>query len=158
VPSTVERQQAKLDQMPLGLFLFFNLMPIVASIAWTRQAKWLGPGFAVAMVPGVVANLARRFSEPDPGWTGPMRATTVVLLLALLLGALVIFGRKYAELERVLFTEATSVAFFATLFVAGGYAALERQAGLPRVSFAWIPVIGLAVWGATVVVLGRRFR
>lgn len=74
----------------------------------------------------------------------------------MLFTTVLMYGRRYVELDRVLFTEAAAVAFFGTLLVAGGYAALETYGDLPRLSFAWIPVIGFGIWGISALVFKRR--
>ena len=162
LPGEFERMQARQDAMPLVVLVIgFLAGPLGLIVIAVKGHGSVGhPAFPVAFLiaglPGLAATIVHRYAEPDPSSIGVLRAISVVAVLAVILGFLLIAGRRHVELDRLLFTEATSVAFFATLVVAGGYAALETHADLPRLSFAWVPVIGLVIWGISALVFKRR--
>lgn len=162
IPGQFERMQERFDSRPLWLTLVLTSFPLVLLVValWTRKTPDPSRGFNVGLVlatlPGAAATLLHRLVEPDPTWLGIVRAIGIMAMVCVLFGSLVILGRRYVELDRLLFTEATSLAFFATLVVAAAYAALENYADLPRLSYAWIPVIGLGIWGVCALVVKRR--
>ena len=140
-----------------GTVIFVALLGITALVT-ARYSKPLAIVVCLAMTPGIVSNAAIRLTEPDPAWTNEVRALGVLALLVVSFGGLLLAGRRSREFEKYLFTEATSVAFFATLIAAGAYAALQPNLDLPRLSFGWVPLIGLAAWGASAAFISRRMR
>ena len=72
------------------------------------------------------------------------------------MGVIIAWGRKTKELERVLFTEGTSLAFFVTMISALTYGLLESWVDAPRLS-AWLMwSIGMGSWAVLSLVLRRR--
>jgi hypothetical protein len=56
-----------------------------------------------------------------------------------------------------MFTEATAIAYFVTLVVTAGYGAVQSFLHVPRLSYSWVPLIGLASWGIASAVFARRY-
>lgn len=110
-----------------------------------------------AMVPIIVGTGVQRFLEPDPPWTDVLRAAGVMFALVVILVVVLTTARRVRELERLLFTEATSIAFFVTVVGATAYAGVQALLDTPQLSFAWISLFGFAVWGITALLLRRRY-
>jgi hypothetical protein len=156
VPGNIERQLARTDRVPMWLLgPFLVLLPIALGLIAGWFNRVAGVAVGSVFVPSAAVMFVHRLVEPDPTWIDVLRGASVVYTLCVVFLFVVVFGRRHVELDRVLFTEATSIAFFATLLIAGGYAALEAHADLPRLSFAWIPVVGLCIWGACALVFKR---
>jgi hypothetical protein len=65
--------------------------------------------------------------------------------------------RSEKELERVINTDATSIAFFAVMLSALTYALLETYMDLPRVSMWLVWTVGMGTWAVMSFVVRRRF-
>jgi hypothetical protein len=73
-----------------------------------------------------------------------------------LMALIITRGRKEKELERFLFTESTSLAFFVTMIFAVTYGLLESWVELPRLT-AWATwSVGMFSWGLLSTALKRR--
>jgi hypothetical protein len=140
-----------------GIAIFVALMTLIAFVT-AKRSKGLAIVVGLAMVPGIIANAATRLSEPDPAWVDDVRAIGLLALLVVTFGGVLLFARRYREFEKYVFTEATSLAFFVTVIAAGAYAVFQATFDLPRLSFGWIPLIGLASWGASVALVSRRLK
>lgn len=60
--------------------------------------------------------------------------------------------------ERVVFLEATCIAFFVTVVGSGGYALFEVLAGAPRISLWAVWSVGMLAWVVAGAVRGHRVR
>jgi hypothetical protein len=112
---------------------------------------------AIALIPTFIGNIGNSLADPNPRWAEYLRAAGFVLVIIVVLTSALLLSRRTRELDRFLFSEATSVAFFVTLAGAGAYAGVEVLLDLPRLSFAWLPLFGLTVWGIVTVLLWRRY-
>lgn len=131
---------------------------IAIALVWSlRQRSRLGVAISVALVPLAVGTGAVRLLDPNPSWAQALRALGLVLVISMVLGGALWFARRLRELERLLFTEATSAAFFVTVIVAGGYGALQAFLDAPRLSYGWLPVFGLVVWALSAAMFRRRY-
>lgn len=66
-------------------------------------------------------------------------------------------GRQSRELERMLFSESTSIAFFVTMVGAITYALLEAWIDAPKVSMWLVWTLGMGTWAIGSLILGRRY-
>lgn len=112
--------------------------------------------YVTVAISGIVVVNVRAFTEPDPVWLAGVRAATIVLVVSEVLILAASYVRSVKELDRVLFTEATSAAFIVTLAGTGLYGGLQRWLDLPSVDLVAVPVFGLAVWGIAALVFRRR--
>ena len=112
---------------------------------------------AVAMIPSIIGGIGSALIEPNPRWAEFSRAAGLVLVIVVVMTSALLFSRRTRELDRFLFSEATSIAFFVSLAGAGAYAGAEALLDLPRLSFAWLPIFGLMVWGIVSLLLWRRY-
>lgn len=141
---------------PVGIGVNAVIFGALFGVAIYRRDPLVGAAGFV-LLPGAVGNLAFHFYDDPPLWAGALRALGLVLVLCAVVGALLYLARGLEELERLLFTEATSVVFFLTLVAAGAYAALEAFLDAPKVSLGWLPLVGLALWGLTSALFSRRY-
>ncbi len=120
--------------------------------------------FAIGMAAGMVCYVAlvtagaliRRDvgAGPSPAMWG-IAGGTIGAGLGVM-GVIVTWGRKAKELDRVLFTEGTSLAFFVTMIAALTYGLLEAWVDAPRLS-AWTTwAVGMGSWAVLSLVLRRR--
>jgi hypothetical protein len=66
------------------------------------------------------------------------------------------YGRKSKELERLIFNEGTSIAFFVTMLSALTYGLLESWVEAPHMS-AWATwMVGMGSWGLLSIALRRK--
>lgn len=144
--------------LPNPVAVGFNVVLLAGlfGLALRRRDMLIGAA-GVVLVPTAIGGVAFHFYEEPPFWVESLRALGLVLVLCAAVGALLYLARGLKELERLLFTEATSVAFFLTLVAAGAYAALEAFLDAPKVSLGWLPLVGLALWGLTSALFSRRY-
>jgi hypothetical protein len=110
---------------------------------------------SLALIPVAVAGNAIRILDPNPAWAETLRALGFAFFLCLLLVIGMRLGGRLRELEKAVFNEASSLAFFITVVVAALYGFADGFLGAPRLSFLWLPVIGGLSW---VVAWGIRER
>lgn len=115
-----------------GLWLLFT---ILLAAGWLLQEQW-----AVA-----------------PAWFPGAMAVASIVVVAAILSLTIRYGHRSRELERVLFADSTSIAFFATMIGAVTYALLETWLDAPRVSMWLVWVFGMGSWFLASVLLGRRY-
>jgi uncharacterized membrane protein len=116
----------------------------------------IGMGAYVALLVGAVAVLNM---VPHP-------ALPLLVLLAVLPPMAAIAGvmgqrreiRAQDGVERLVLTEATSLAFYSTVTTALGYGFLEAWAGAPHLSMWWVWVYAMAAWGVSSTWLTRSYR
>jgi len=58
--------------------------------------------------------------------------------------------------ERLVYVQAASIAFAATMFAAIAYAIVEELADAPALTMWWVWTFGIAVWMVSAFVLTRR--
>lgn len=121
------------------------------------RRDFIEAAIGLSIVPTTIGTAVQRFADPDPPWTDPVRAAGTMLLLVVVLVSVLTSARRVRELERLLFTEATSIAFFVTVIGATAYAGLQALLDVPRLSFAWVSLFGFAVWGIAALLLRRRY-
>ena len=135
----------------------FAVAVLVLIVPSLLKRDFIEAALGCSLIPTSIGTAVQRFIEPDPLWTDALRAGGMMLLLVLVLVAVLTSARRVRELERVLFTEATSIAFFVTVVGATAYAGLQALLDLPRVSFAWVSVFGFAVWAVSALLVRRRY-
>lgn len=87
-----------------------------------------------------------------PRWA--LAGATIAIALAAV-GLMIRAGRRTNELDRFLFSESSSVGFFATMLAALTYGLLESVVAAPRLS-AWAALMfGMSVWAVTTLALRR---
>jgi hypothetical protein len=122
--------------------------------AATRNWLWLFIGVYVVLagVGSVLQGL-----EPKP------KAALIVVsvgTVAAVVGAMVVAirgGRRSRELERFLFSESTSIAFFVTMLGAVTYALLEAWLDAPKLSMWLVWSFGMLSWIVASSVFKRRY-
>jgi hypothetical protein len=116
-----------------------------------RAVPW---GVYVLLV-GVGSLLQGLEPRPDAALIAIAAGTVVAAACAVVL--LVIHGRRTRELDRMLFTEATSVAFFVTMVSALSYALLEAWIEAPKLSMWFVWTVGMGAWIVASTVFRRRY-
>lgn len=113
-------------------------------------------GTAVYVVLVVVGNLVRRQVGSGPGAAMWAIAVATIAVAVGVMAVVITRGRREKELERLLFTEGTSLAFFVTMLAILTYGLLESWVEAPRLStWAWWSV-GMGSWFVLSLVLRRR--
>ncbi len=93
----------------------------------------------------------------------PVAVAVVVALVPPLAAVGGILGQRRAikareGVERVILTEATSMAFYLTTLTALAYGFLESWAGAPRLSMFWVYFFGMAAWALFSATMSRSYR
>ena len=93
----------------------------------------------------------------------PVALAVVIALLPPLAAVGGILGQRRAirsreGVERVVLTEATSMAFFLTALTALTYGFLQSWAGAPQLSMLWVYFFAMAAWALSSVWLSRAYR
>ena len=73
------------------------------------------------------------------------------------LGSLIRRARKSRELDRVLFTEATSIAFAVTMLAVLTYGLLEAFVDAPRLSMWSVWTVGMSSWAIASLVFRKKY-
>jgi hypothetical protein len=120
----------------------------------SRVRESLPWGVYIVLV-GIGSVLQRQ--EPRPN--GALIGIAVGTIVASVAGVFftVRAGRAKRELDRMLFTEATSVAFFVTMMSSLGYALLEVWIDAPRLSMWFVWTVGMGAWIVTSTIFRRRY-
>jgi hypothetical protein len=117
----------------------------------------VGLGTAVTMSAIVLWTVAPGSGPREAaGWPGPALATiaAIALVASLAWGARSVMRREGIERDALL--KATSLAFFVTVLLSGGYALFEVMADAPTISM-WVPwSVGMLTWAGAAAVLGKR--
>jgi hypothetical protein len=102
----------------------FPIVGIGLALAWVsaRLRSAIGWAITAAWVPTGIGTMGVRLVEPDPSWALVLRGLGLALILSAALVGVVLYAREFLELERLLFTKATSVAFFVTILGTAAYA------------------------------------
>lgn len=96
--------------------------------------------------------------EGDPDWQRWVLAGATIAMALAAVGVLIRAGRRSKELERFVFSESTSLAFFATMLAALTYALLESLVEAPRLT-AWSAwAFGMGGWGVISIAMSRSLR
>ncbi len=112
-------------------------------------------GVAVYSVLVIAGSVMRDSVGEDSRWMILVAAATIAAALATMV-VVIRAGRRSKELERFLFTEATSIAFFVTMLAALTYGLLESWLELPRLS-AWATwSVGMTSWAVLSIAMRRR--
>jgi hypothetical protein len=129
----------------LSLLGFLTVGRSAAAAAWAAY---------VALV-GVGAVLQTR----DPRQDAALVAITIGAVAAGAAGVVLMMrtGRRRRELDRLMFTEATSVAFFVTMMSALGYALLESWIEAPKLSMWFVWTVGVGSWIVASFAFRRRY-
>lgn len=106
----------------------------------------------------VLLVLSIRLLEQFPGgpWRIPAAVLPAVPLLFVVWSA-VRFVSKMDEMQKSVHTEAVTFSFLTTAVVALTYGFLEN-AGLPRVSVLYVPVLMCFLWGIGAGIAHRKYR
>jgi hypothetical protein len=141
-------------RVPLTVLLVAFGLLIGAAFFVTRYAFW---GFLTAYVVIVMLGSRLRAIEPHP--KGALIAVAVGSVIAAI-GFMITTirgGRRNTELERMLFSESTSLAFFLTMIGAITYSLLEAWVDAPRLSMWVVWSVGMGSWAILSLVLKRRY-
>ena len=84
-------------------------------------------------------------------------AAATILAGLMFMGAVVRAVRSETELERLVSTDATSIAFFVTMIAALTYGLMETYLDLPTVSMWIVWSVGMFTWAVASIVIRRRF-
>lgn len=136
-------------------FPAFGFVGVMALWSWRLRDRLMW-AVTTAMLPLATGTVAVRVTEPDVAWGNVLRGVSLGMILVIALVGVLAYARSFRELERFLFTEATSIAFFATIIGAGAYAAAEAFVDVPRLAYAWVPLFGLGAWLISSIVLTRK--
>jgi hypothetical protein len=134
--------------------IVFGAMSIV-TLAFGRRSAVVGAiGLYVVLV-GVGSVLQTQ--EPRPSGALIAIAIGTIVAAGIALFASVRKGRRSRELDRMLFTEATSVAFFVTMLSAVTYALLESWVDAPKLSMWFVWTVGMGAWIVSATTFKRRY-
>jgi hypothetical protein len=135
-------------------FLFVALMAAISMALRAHRGFWAFISLYVLLVA-----LGSYLQSRDPKPTGVLVAVAVGTVVAALGFMVVTFrrGRDSQELERLLFSESTSFAFFTTVIFAISYALLEAWVDAPMLSMWVVWTIGMGSWALYSTILGRRY-
>jgi hypothetical protein len=105
----------------------------------------------------VVIGSALQSHRPRP--TVALIAIAAGTIVASVAGTLLAFlsGRQSKELDRLLFTESISVAFFVTMLFSLAYALLEVWIKAPKLSMWVLFAVGMWTWAVASVIFRRRY-
>jgi hypothetical protein len=145
------------EQSPTRAIVFGALLIVLLLIPALITRDIYEISFALALVPAYTASTAKAFIDPDPSWLGVLRAISYFLLITLAMTVAMKYAKGVRELDRVLFTEATSTAFFVTLAGAGAYSIAQRWLDAPALPLAAVSAFGLVAWGVIAFLLSRRY-
>lgn len=109
---------------------------------------------------GIAVAIGRAtFDEGDAGgWPRWCLAGVTIGIALAAIGLVIRRGRRTTELDRFVFSESTSIAFFATMLGALTYGLLESVVDAPRLS-AWATwMFGMATWAVVSLGLQRSMR
>src|SRR5262249_9014434 len=108
----------------------------------------------------LVVGAAFALSETHPPtWARVVAVLGPVAAIVYAIGSQVRWVRGREGLERVLFHEGASLAFFVTVLSGLTYGFLQVWAGLPmRLSGFWVYGFGMVVWALLTMVVARRYR
>jgi hypothetical protein len=139
---------------------------IVLAIALAAFATALGLGWKMRLLGLVVfapffllIGVASAFDvgEASPRWIPALIAAGMVLSGGGAVLSVLVAARKSKELDRLLLSESTSVAFFLTMLASLTYALLESWVDAPPLSLWNVWTFGMLTWIATFAILGRRY-
>jgi hypothetical protein len=124
-----------------------------------ESAKRYGLEFGSAMAVYAVLMIGVAFaaeSVPQP-WR-VLLALLPMFPLWFALQAALRFFRRADEFARAIMLESVAFAFVAGVMVAMTYGLMEAIAGLPRLSWTWVPPLFLFLWGLGGFLARRRYR
>jgi hypothetical protein len=125
---------------------------LVVTLAKRSFPTFFGGAYVLLVSVGVVI----RGERTEPGTAMVVVAGLTVAAAIGLVVALVLSGRQRRELERFIFSEATSVSFFVTMAAAITYGLLESWIDAPAVSMWWVWALGMTTWALMSALLKRR--
>lgn len=95
--------------------------------------------------------------DPSTGARWALAGATIAVALAAI-GLMIRAGRRSNELDRYLFSESSSVGFFATMLAVLTYGLLESLVAAPRLSAWAVWMFGMSVWVMAAIWLRRSVR
>jgi multisubunit Na+/H+ antiporter MnhB subunit len=127
----------------------------MAGIAYVRRSAAAASWASYVVLVGVGSVLQAREPRPD----GALIAIAVGTIVTGVVGLVYVArkGRQSRELDRMLFTEATSIAFFVTMVSAISYALLESWIDAPKLSMWFVWTVGMGAWIVASSVFRRRY-
>jgi len=137
----------------------------VLAIALAAFAAALGLGLKMRLVVLVLfapffllIGVASAFiDEGSPRWIPALIAAGMVLSGGGAVFSVLVAARRSKELDRLLLSESTSVAFFLTMLASLTYALLESWVDAPPLSLWNVWTFGMLTWIVTFAFLGRRY-
>jgi hypothetical protein len=144
------------DGLRLGLVIGMVVLGLLTATAIivTRYAFWgfLGLYLVTVMIGSRLASL-----DPRPDNALIAVAAGSVIAAVGFIAATMRRGRQSTELERMLFAESTSLAFFVTMSGAVTYGLLEAWVDAPKLSMWIVWSVGMGAWLVLSIVLNRRY-
>jgi hypothetical protein len=132
---------------------FGSLAALTTSLGRGQPVVFFGGVYVLLVAVG--ATLSAGSSRPG----GPIIAIAIGTLAAAVgvVVSLFAMGRRMKELERLLFSEATSMAFFITMLGAITYGLLEVWVDAPAISMWTVWMLGMGSWAVLSLVLRKRY-
>jgi len=144
--------------IPLWVTIVAGILLLGGATLWSVRARTPLPVVMfVLSTPLLVAATVVRLVEPNPAWAVHMRAAGLALVVSVSLAMSLVYGRRKRELERAVFNEATTIAFFVTAIASATYGVLQTAFDIPRLSFLWIAIFAAACWAVCLSVVTRRY-
>jgi len=136
------------------LGITFGVSLCVVFVIAGRNAIIICFGAYMALV-GVGSVLQSHHPRP----TGALIGIAVATIVTSVTGTFLAFlsGRRSKELDRLLFTESISVAFFVTMLGSLAYALLEAWIKAPKLSMWVVFTVGMWSWAIATMVFRRRY-
>lgn len=141
-------------------------VPIVTTIALTAFVCAVGIGAKSRSVPLVLIGPFFLFiglaallgvDGDSPRWMSALIAGGMVLSAGGTVGYILIAGRREKELDRLVFSESTSIAHFVTMLGALTYALFESWLDVPQVSMWNVWTFGMLAWLISWALQRRRY-
>jgi hypothetical protein len=154
----IERWMEQDSPIPVWPGIVFSALLVIGALIWSARARErMLVGVLVLNVPMLVGAGVIRVADENPPWAKPLRDVGLALAIAACLFASAAYGRRKRELEKAVFDESVSVAFFVTIVLAAAYGILQSVFDLPELSLLWVPVIGGVVWLVSLAIAERKY-
>ena len=131
---------------------------LLVGFVWAaREHSRLWLVFVTSLIPMAVGGVGVRLTRPHAPWALQVRSVGVAIVLTSALTLAFLFARRLRELDRVVYTEATSIAFFVTAAGCGFYGAMQKFLNAPRLSLVWVPIFAAVSWAVAAFLVERRY-
>jgi hypothetical protein len=144
--------------IPLWVTIVCGVVLLVAAIVWSLRAATPMPILMLLVAtPMLVSATVVRLEEPNPSWAVHLRAVGLGLVIAFTLATSLMYAQRKRELERAVFFEGTTLAFFVTVVATAAYGVIETGFHVPHLSVVWVPIFGGFCWEACLSIVSRRY-